>query len=149
MVAVFLAIAIPVLFTVVFVGLWLAWSTRRIARQAERAVPPAGRFIEIDGERIHFIERGAGRPVLLIHGLGGTLHHMRRPLMEGFGDGFRLVALDRPGSGYSTRAAGRDGRLSEQARLIARFIEELGLERPLLVGHSLGGAIARRYPGWR
>lgn len=144
MLAVFLAIAIPLLFTLFFVGLWLAWTTRRIARRAERAVPPVGQFVRIDGERIHYVERGEGRPILFIHGLGGTLHHMRRPLMEEFGDGFRLIALDRPGSGYSTRAAGRDGRLSEQARFIAGFIDELGLDRPLLVGHSLGGAIALR-----
>ena len=67
---------------------------------------------------------------------------MRRPLMEKFGDDFHLVALDRPGSGYSTRLPEHDGRLSEQASLIADFIDAMGMEKPLLVGHSLGGAIA-------
>jgi pimeloyl-ACP methyl ester carboxylesterase len=117
-------------------------ATRRISRDAERAVPPRGRFITVEGCDIHYVEQGEGRPILMIHGLGGTLHHMRRPLMEAFGDGYRLIALDRPGSGYSTRPRGFDGRLSEQARLIAGFIDALGLERPLLVGHSLGGAVA-------
>src|SRR5690606_13025001 len=92
--------------------------------------------------RIHYVERGEGRPIVMIHGLGGTLHHLRRPLMEAFGDGYRLIALDRPGSGYSLRAPGRDGRLSEQARLVAGFIDAMQLDRPLLVGHSLGGAVA-------
>ena len=51
------------------------------------------------------------------------------------------IALDRPGSGYSTRASGGNG-LAEQAATIAGFIAALGLDRPLVVGHSLGGAVA-------
>ena len=126
----------------VLAAAYFAFVTRRIANGAERRVPPSGAFVTIDGNRIHYVEKGEGRPILMIHGLGGHLHQMRRPLMEEFGDGFRLIAMDRPGSGYSTRATGLDGRLSEQAGIVIRFIEELGLEKPLLVGHSLGGAIA-------
>ena len=55
---------------------------------------------------------------------------------------YRLVALDRPGSGYSVRAPGAGAGLGEQARIVVRLIERLGLERPLLVGHSLGGTVA-------
>jgi pimeloyl-ACP methyl ester carboxylesterase len=137
-----LGIVVAVLAAVVLVAAYLAWVTRRIARGAERAVPASGKFVTVDGNRIHYVESGQGRPIVMIHGLGGTLHHLRRPLMEEFGEGYRLIAMDRPGSGYSTRGAGLDGRLSEQARQTVRFIEELGLEKPLLVGHSLGGAIA-------
>ncbi|MEI9403670.1 alpha/beta hydrolase [Mesorhizobium argentiipisi] len=77
-----------------------------------------------------------------MHGLGAQLHHFRRTLFGRFGPGYHLIALDRPGSGYSVRARGATGRLSEQADILRRFIEELRLERPLIVGHSLGGAIA-------
>jgi pimeloyl-ACP methyl ester carboxylesterase len=56
--------------------------------------------------------------------------------------GYRLIAMDRPGSGYSVRASGATGRLPEQAQVVADFIKALGLEKPLLVGHSLGGAVA-------
>ena len=121
---------------------WFAWQTRRIAADAERRVPPSGSFVTVDGERIHYVERGAGPPILMIHGLGATLHHMRRPLMETLGDDYRLIAFDRPGSGYSTRSRRSDGRLTEQARVVAGLIDALGLEKPLLVGHSLGGAVA-------
>ena len=75
------------------------------------------------------------------HGLGAQLHHFRHTLFGHFGPGYRLIALDRPGSGYSTRANGATGRLPEQAALVRRFIEKLELERPLVVGHSLGGAV--------
>jgi pimeloyl-ACP methyl ester carboxylesterase len=134
-------IAIGIAAAVLMVGVYLGMVTRRIARSAERSVPPVGKFVDVDGARIHYVESGQGRPILLIHGLGGHLHHMRRPLMDAFGDGFRLVAPDRPGSGYSTRPVGQ-GRLSEHVRFIVKFMEATGMEKPLLVGHSLGGAIA-------
>jgi pimeloyl-ACP methyl ester carboxylesterase len=116
--------------------------TRRIAARAEKLVPPSGKFVAVGGNRIHYVEQGEGRPILFIHGLGAQLHHFRHPLFGTFGPGYRLISLDRPGSGYSVRAAGSTARLTEQADVIAGFIEKLGLERPLLVGHSLGGAVA-------
>jgi pimeloyl-ACP methyl ester carboxylesterase len=119
-----------------------ALATRRIAAEAERKCPPTGRFIDVDGNRIHYVETGEGRPIVFLHGLGGQLHHFRGPLFRRFGPNYHLIALDRPGSGYSRRARGASGGLSEQARVVRRFIEELGLERPLVVGHSLGGAVA-------
>src|SRR5688572_1977516 len=116
--------------------------TRRIAAEAERLVPPIGKFVTLGRNRIHYVEKGEGPPILFIHGLGAHLHHFRHSLFDAFGPGYRLIALDRPGSGYSVRAAGATARLPEQAAVISAFIEALGLEKPLLVGHSLGGAIA-------
>lgn len=120
---------------------YFALATRRIAERAERTVPPAGKFIDIDGNRIHYVEAGEGRPIVFVHGLGGQLHHFRHPTFPTL-PGFRLIALDRQGSGYSVRAVGASARLPEQAKVVADFIRALGLERPLLVGHSLGGAVA-------
>ncbi len=124
------------------VVLALMLATWRIAAKAERLVPACGKFVEVDGNRIHYVEEGDGRPIVFLHGLGAQLHHFRHTLFGRFGPGYRLIALDRPGSGYSVRAGGATGRLPEQADVVRRFIEELGLERPLIVGHSLGGAIA-------
>ncbi|MET2827073.1 alpha/beta fold hydrolase [Mesorhizobium shangrilense] len=121
---------------------YMVLSTQRIAADAERQVPPIGKFVEIDGNRIHYVEAGEGPPVVFLHGLGAQLHHFLHPLFGRFGPGYRLIALDRPGSGYSVRAGGATGRLPEQAEVVRRFIETLGLEKPLVVGHSLGGAIA-------
>ncbi|WP_353641044.1 alpha/beta hydrolase [Mesorhizobium sp. WSM2239] len=130
------------------VGLVFAWAlylilaTQRIARRAERTVPPAGKFVEIDGNRLHYVEAGEGRPILFLHGLGAQLHQFRQPLFAALSPGYRLIAVDRPGSGYSTRAPGATGGLNEQAEVIARLVQALGLEKPLVVGHSLGGAVA-------
>jgi pimeloyl-ACP methyl ester carboxylesterase len=119
----------------------LVLATLWIAAKAQRLVPPVGKFIEIDGNRIHYVDVGEGRPIVFLHGLGAQLHHFRHTLFGHFGPGYRLIALDRPGSGYSVRARGATGRLPEQAALVRHFIEKLGLERPLVVGHSLGGAV--------
>ncbi|TIW95535.1 MAG: alpha/beta fold hydrolase [Mesorhizobium sp.] len=132
---VLLLLAVLVVASLVLATLW-------IAAKAERLVPPVGKFIEIDGNRIHYVDRGEGRPIVFVHGLGAQLHHFRHTLFGQFGPGYRLIALDRPGAGYSMRASGATGRLPEQAEIVRRFIEALGLERPLVVGHSLGGAIA-------
>ncbi|MBX3568374.1 MAG: alpha/beta fold hydrolase [Rhizobiaceae bacterium] len=125
-----------------FVTGYFVLATRRIAAEAERRIPLAGRLVEIGGNSLHVVEAGQGRPILFLHGLGGQLHHFRHTLFDRLAGDFRLIAVDRPGSGYSTRAAGSSGRLTEQAKILAALIEELGLERPLIVGHSFGGAVA-------
>ncbi|MBN9217824.1 MAG: alpha/beta hydrolase [Mesorhizobium sp.] len=132
---------VVLLLSALLVAACLVLATLWISAKAESLVPPVGKFIEIDGNRIHYVDEGEGRPIVFVHGLGAQLHHFRHTLFGRFGPGYRLIALDRPGSGYSVRAAGATGRLTEQARVVRRFIETLGLERPLVVGHSLGGAI--------
>lgn len=117
-------------------------ATRRLAADAERRVPASGKFVTIDGNDLHFIEAGQGPSIVFLHGLGGQLHHFRKPLFEQLAGNFHVVALDRPGSGYSRRAPGASGRLKEQAAVVAKFITEQSLGRPLIVGHSLGGAVA-------
>lgn len=120
----------------------LVLATLWIAAKTERLVPPVGKFIEVDGNRIHYVDQGEGLPIVFLHGLGAQLHHFRHTLFGRLGAGYRLIALDRPGAGYSVRASGATGRLPEQAEIVRRFIEALRLEKPLVVGHSLGGAIA-------
>ncbi len=121
----------------------LVWFTASTARKVEAALPPRGRFMEIDGERIHYVDTGgAGPAVVMIHGLGGNLLHFDYALAGRLAGEFRLILVDRPGSGYSTRATGADATLTAQAAAIAKLIGALGLKRPLVVGHSLGGAVS-------
>ena len=112
------------------------------ARRVEKALPPRGQFLEVSGARIHYLDKGAGPPIVIVHGLGGQMGNFTYALLERLTDEFRVILMDRPGSGYSRRAPGATARLTEQAAIVAEFIRKLGLERPLLVGHSLGGAIA-------
>lgn len=112
------------------------------AQRVESADPPRGRFLELDGCRIHYVDEGAGPPLFLIHGLAGQLGNFTYALVGRLAKDFRVVAVDRPGSGYSTRPNSADSRLRAQGDLMARLIGALKLDRPLVVGHSLGGAIA-------
>ena len=115
-----------------------AWMTRRI----EAAVPINGRFVEVDGERFHYVEEGKGPPLVMIHGLMGSSRNLTYALSSQLRDRFRVITVDRPGSGYSSRHAGTAADLPAQARQIAAFIKTLDLDKPLVLGHSLGGAIS-------
>ena len=115
-----------------------AWMTRRI----EAAVPGSGRFVEVDGERFHYYEEGKGPPLLMIHGLMGSSRNLTYALSGQLREHFRVITLDRPGSGYSTRHKGTAADLPAQARQVAAFINTLGLDKPIVLGHSLGGAIS-------
>ncbi len=131
-----------VLLVAIALGLWgLRRFSARVARRAEAEVPPAGRFVDTSEGRVHLVEAGQGPPLVLIHGLGGQLQHFTYALVERLADDFQVIAVDRPGSGYSERGAnGVD--LAAQARQIREAWRTLGVERPLVVGHSLGGAVA-------
>lgn len=141
MIALIWTVGIAVALIALVVGA-LAVFTVRTARQVEKALPPPGRFIDIDGASVHYIDAGSGPPLVLIHGLSGQHGNFTHSLLERLKTDYRVIILDRPGSGYSIRPRGASGALAEQARTIARLIEALELERPLIVGHSLGGAIA-------
>jgi pimeloyl-ACP methyl ester carboxylesterase len=120
------------------------------ARKVESVLPPKGRFIDVPGARLHVRElgetraqAGAGGPaIVMIHGLAGQLSHYTYGVAGKLAERHRVVVVDRPGSGYSTRDAGTPADLSTQAASIAALIRTLGLGPAFVVGHSLGGAIA-------
>ena len=122
------------------VVLW-AFSAR-MTRRIEAAVPINGRFLEINGERFHYVDEGKGPPLVMIHGLMGSSRNLTYALSARLREHFRVITVDRPGSGYSTRHAGTAADLPGQARQVASFIQTLDLDKPLVLGHSLGGAIA-------
>jgi pimeloyl-ACP methyl ester carboxylesterase len=133
-----LTLLIGLLLVAAALALFTAW----MALRAEQAVPPCGRFIEINGMRIHYLDQGRGPAVVMVHGLGGQLQNFSHSLLERLTGEFRVILVDRPGSGYSTRPRGASAGLKAQGDTIAAFLRALNLDRPLLVGHSLGGAVA-------
>jgi pimeloyl-ACP methyl ester carboxylesterase len=116
--------------------------TAGIARKVAALLPAKGRFVDVPGARLHVHDAGQGPAILLIHGLGGQLAHYTYGVAGRLADRYRVVAVDRPGCGWSTADAGFDGSPQAQAAILAALIERLGLGRPLVVGHSLGGAVA-------
>ena len=129
---------------VVAAGGGLAAFAGLTARRVEAALPPQGRFVDIDGDSIHYLDVGqrSGPAILMVHGLGGQMRNFTYALVDRLKDRFRVVVMERPGAGYSRRTPGASARLGVQAGVVAGLIRHLGLARPLLVGHSLGGALA-------
>ena len=118
--------------------------TRRLAREARQLVPPIGQTCDTVQGRIHYIDIGPrdAQPLVLIHGLSGQLQHFTYALAERLAKDHRVIALDRPGCGYSTRASDAMARLPEQAKCLLSVLEQLQVQQPVLVGHSLGGAVS-------
>lgn len=110
-----------------------------VARSIERNIPPDGTFLKIRGYRIHYREVGRGAPIVMIHGLAGQMRNFAA-VVERLQSSHRIVLIDRPGSGHSPGRG--DDSLTDQAAIVADLIDALGLDRPLIVGHSLGGAVA-------
>ena len=113
------------------------------ARAAEAATPPAGQFVTAGGVRLHYVDRGpraaAGPPIVLLHGNGSLVQDfLISGVVERLAAHHRVVVFDRPGSGYSERPAGRPWGPAEQAAVLVAAAAQLGVERPVVVGHSWG-----------
>lgn len=122
----------------------MAWTVHVLARRAERANPPVGKFIDVNGVRLHYVERGGGRPLVLLHGDGVMLQDFEvSGLLDRTEADYRVLAFDRPGYGYSTRPRGGQAwDPGAQARLLRDALARLGVENPLVLGHSWGTLVA-------
>jgi cis-3-alkyl-4-acyloxetan-2-one decarboxylase len=114
----------------------------RLPRWLERQVPFRRRAARIDGRRIHFIDEGEGRPVLLVHG-NPTWSYLWRKVMAPLRGRYRLVAPDLPGFGLSDkpRRPGEHG-VELHVRTVMRLVDALGLHGMILVGQDWGGPVA-------
>lgn len=105
--------------------------------------PKAGRIVEVDGYGVHVAERGEGPAMLLLHGFGGGTYHFDA-LAERLSRTHRTIAVDLKGFGYSERDASTGLSHSDQVAMLVGLLRELGVGRAVVVGHSMGGAIAQR-----
>ena len=93
------------------------------------------------GRTLRVLSAGAGAPVVLIHGALGTAEDMQIALFDTLSPRFRVLAPDRPGHGFSLRER-FEASPFRQAALIRAGLAELGVERPVVVAHSMGGPVA-------
>ncbi|WP_305970276.1 MULTISPECIES: alpha/beta fold hydrolase [unclassified Mameliella] len=121
----------------------------RMEREAETRWPPVGQFVEVDGLRVHYVQKGRGPDVVLLHGASGNLRDFTFQLVDRLARDYRVTAFDRPGLGYTTREVRFQGAFNaraetpqDQAAALAAAAEKLGIRRPVVVGHSFGGAVA-------
>lgn len=112
-------------------------------RRAEADNPPLGDFVEVDGVALHYLERGTGSPIVLLHGNGAMIQDwLASGLFDRLAANHRVIAFDRPGFGHSERPRATAWTPEAQARLFAGALDRLGIEKPLVVGHSWGTQVA-------
>ena len=126
---------------------------RRRCEQAERENPPLGKFVEVDGVRLHYMERGSGQPLVLIHGMGSMIpDFVLSGLVDRAAEKYRVIVFDRPGYGYSERPRTRLWSPQVQAALLHHALRKLGIEQAIVAGHSWGTqvalAMALNFPGF-
>jgi pimeloyl-ACP methyl ester carboxylesterase len=139
------SLCIAMLIAAVLMGL-MSW-------QARRRYPPIGRFLECDGVRLHYLERGnPQRPaVLLLHGNGALIQEQTiSGIVDLLAAKYRVLCFDRPGYGHSTRPRLRLWSPERQADLLAKALGQLSVPHVTVLGHSwgtlVGIALAVRSP---
>lgn len=125
---------------------------RRRTAQAARNNPPQGRFVGVGGLRLHYVEKGEGPPLVLLHGLGSMVEDfISSGFLERAAARYRVIALDRPGYGHSDPAPRALASPWRQAAVLREALGKLDVRRPIVLGHSWGTlvalALALRYPG--
>jgi pimeloyl-ACP methyl ester carboxylesterase len=125
---------------------------RYLAKKAERDNPPTGRFLEVNGVRLHYVERGAGDPIVLLHGNGSMIQDFESSgLMDLAAKDYRVIVFDRPGFGHSSRPRNVVWTPDAQAELMHVALAQLGVSNAVVLGHSWGAsvavAMALKYPG--
>jgi pimeloyl-ACP methyl ester carboxylesterase len=130
---------------IVFFLCILAVGNVMLARRAERHNPPVGRFIDVDGVRLHYLDSGPpdAPPVVLFHGNGAMIQDfVGSGLIPLLAQRHRVIAFDRPGFGYSTRPRWPLMTPDAQAALFQAALDRLGVRNPIVFGHSWGALVA-------
>jgi len=117
---------------------------------AMRAYPPEGQILDVGGVPVHAVVMGSGPDLVLIHGASGSTRDMTFGFAQRLAAHYRVIVFDRPGLGYTGRVTANYASLfsalgespAEQARLLQQAAAQLGADRPIVLGHSFGGAVA-------
>ena len=98
-----------------------------------------GKYVDVDGLRTHYEEAGEGQPIVCIHAACQDTM-MYRHVLDGLSDSYRVISIDAPGHGKTLEPAGGPfDHLSKHAEFNEKFMAALGLEKPIIIGCSMGG----------
>ncbi len=111
-------------------------------RQTEHDYPPIGTVITVNGLHVHYLEKGSGPALILLHGASGNIRDFNFGLIDKLAKNYRVIAIDRVGHGYTDPLGTPDESPQEQARLMIATARQIGVTRAVVAGYSLGGAVA-------
>lgn len=133
-----------IIFSILLIAIWSVtlWQAGQREARALRDYPPLGNFVEVDGANVHYVQRGHGTDVVLIHGASGNLRDFTFGLVDKLATNYRVTVFDRPGLGYTDRINSSGATLEQQARLLNAAAHKIGVIQPIVVGQSYGGAVA-------
>lgn len=120
-------------------------SSRDPTRTTGRCELARDHFVVVEQLRVHYLETGAGRTLVMIHGNAGAADDFGYGAIELLCDQYRIVAVDRAGHGQSDRPKDKTATLEYQAELLHQTLLHLGISKPILVGHSWGASLALAY----
>lgn len=121
---------------------WAAMSTYTRTSNAVRYFPSNSDFVQVGypPKGLHYVRRGSGPPVVLIHGDGGSMYDWIMANFDSLARHYDVIAIDRPGFGFSETLPTQS--VISQVRYLHRGLQLMNVHRPVLVGHSRGGEIA-------
>ncbi|MDZ7823113.1 MAG: alpha/beta hydrolase [Ahrensia sp.] len=133
-------------FFIVAVLLLLAAVTRVGVWQIERSYPPVGSFKTVNKTKLHYVHIKASEnadlpPIVFLHGASGNLLDQMAVYGEKLKSRADLIFIDRPGHGYSSRGLKSNAMPDGQAATIAALLDELGIDKAIIAGHSFGGVV--------
>lgn len=132
---------IIILFTIFFI---LFIYQKAKVKKAERKFPPTGKFVTVDGCKLHYIRAGEGQPVVFLHGGMLSSIDFKDVVKQAAKRGYDAIAFDRPGYGYSERL--KKMTPMTQAEMIHKALKQIGINEPIiLVGHSWSGTMVLSY----
>lgn len=120
----------------------VGFASRRAALKAEEKYPPQGEFVSVGKTRVHYVRKGSGPAMILIHGAGGTVRDYTFSLMDKLAKTHTVIAFDRPGHGYTDTIHENGESPTEQAKLLHAAAEKLGVGKATIMGYSFGGIVA-------
>lgn len=123
-------------------GILVDHKATRVERAAEAAYPAEGRLLTVGDLTIHAVVQGEGPDLVLIHGASGSTRDFTFAFAGRMADRYRVIVVDRPGFGWSTALPRAQGSIFDQAAVLQAATAQLGADKPIVLGHSYGGAVA-------
>jgi pimeloyl-ACP methyl ester carboxylesterase len=131
---------IIVLLLVVYLGLVVVTFLPQETIPVSTLAGPQDKFVTVNGQTIHYLQQGSGKPLILVHGFAGSTYTWRK-LIPLLADRYTVYALDLLGFGFSDKPVDGNYDLDSQGKLVIGFMDALHIPHATLAGHSMGGVV--------